>query len=75
MDKVTHFEIPSDDKERAKQFYSSVFDWQINDIPVQMGGAGGSVIEGRQQVIGMGYYAYVTDPSRNVIGLWENPPR
>ena len=133
MDKVTHFEIPTDDKERAKQFYSSVFGWQINDIPVQMGGgegsyttattvavdqqtmvptepgaingaiterhaslnapvititvesideklktlstAGGSVVTERQEIPGMGSYAYATDPSGNVIGLWENAPR
>jgi predicted enzyme related to lactoylglutathione lyase len=30
MDKVTHFEIPADDLERAKEFYSKVFGWQIN---------------------------------------------
>lgn len=133
MDKVTHFEIPADDKDKAKQFYSSVFGWQINDIPVQMGGgegsyttattvdvdqqtmvptepgaingaitergaitsapvititvdaigdsiekitaAGGSVVQGRQEISGMGAYAYVTDPAGNVIGLWENAPR
>ncbi|MFL5737592.1 MAG: VOC family protein, partial [Actinomycetota bacterium] len=27
MDKVVHFEIPVDDRSRAKEFYSSVFDW------------------------------------------------
>lgn len=133
MDKVTHFEIPADDKEKAKEFYSSAFGWQINDIPVQMGGgegsyttattvavdqetmvptepgaingaiterhgrlmapvititvdaiedslqkitaAGGSVAEERQEIPGMGSYAYVTDPSGNVVGLWENAPR
>ncbi len=133
MDKVTHFEIPANDKEKAKQFYSSVFGWRINDIPMQMSGgegsyttattvqvdqetmvpteagaingaitergaiasapvititvdaiedsiekitaAGGGVVQGRQEVTGMGYYAYVTDPSGNVIGLWENAPR
>ncbi len=133
MDKVTHFEVPADDKEQAKQFYSSVFGWQINDIPVQMGGgegsyttattvavdqqtmvptepgaingaiidrgpiasapvititvdaiedsiqkitaAGGGVVAGRQEIPGMGSYAYVTDPAGNVIGLWENAPR
>lgn len=133
MDKVTHFEIPANDKEKAKQFYSSVFEWQINDIPVQMGGgegsyttattvdvdqqtmvptepgaingaiiardatrsapvitvtvesieeslqkvtsAGGSVVDERQEIPGMGAYAYVSDPSGNVVGLWENAPR
>jgi predicted enzyme related to lactoylglutathione lyase len=31
MDKVVHFEIPVDDRARAKEFYSSVFDWDLND--------------------------------------------
>ena len=35
MDKVVHFEIPSDDKERAKKFYSSVFSWDIMEMPFQ----------------------------------------
>lgn len=33
---------------------------------------GGKVIEEKQAVEGMGYYAYVEDPSGNVIGLWED---
>lgn len=33
MDKVVHFEIPYDDEERAKKFYSGVFNWQIVPIP------------------------------------------
>lgn len=37
MDKVIHFEIPSDDKERAKKFYSNVFGWSIEDTPFQDG--------------------------------------
>jgi len=30
MPRVVHFEIPSDDPERAGRFYSDVFGWQIN---------------------------------------------
>ena len=33
MDKVSHFEIPADDLERAKKFYSSTFDWKFKDMP------------------------------------------
>ncbi len=33
MDKVVHFEIPFDDAKRAKEFYSKVFGWKINEIP------------------------------------------
>jgi predicted enzyme related to lactoylglutathione lyase len=31
MDKVVHFEIPVDDRARAKEFYTSVFDWDLKD--------------------------------------------
>jgi predicted enzyme related to lactoylglutathione lyase len=36
MDKVVHFEIPVDDEARAKEFYASIFDWDLNDA--DMGG-------------------------------------
>ena len=32
MRKVVHFEIPADDIARAKEFYGSVFEWQLEDI-------------------------------------------
>lgn len=36
MKKVVHFEIPVDDMDRAKKFYS-IFDWQIQDWPMPDG--------------------------------------
>jgi predicted enzyme related to lactoylglutathione lyase len=33
MDKVVHFEIPADDVERAKKFYSGNFGWKLTDMP------------------------------------------
>lgn len=33
MNKVVHFEIPVDNLDRAKKFYSSIFGWEIQDIP------------------------------------------
>lgn len=33
MNKVVHFEIPFDDKERAKKFYSETFGWEFDDMP------------------------------------------
>jgi uncharacterized protein len=39
MDKVVHFEIPVDDRTRAKEFYASVFDWDVEDQDM----GGGSV--------------------------------
>ena len=32
MDKVVHFEIPVDDAARAKEFYRSAFEWQLDDM-------------------------------------------
>ena len=33
MRSVVHFEIPADDVARAKEFYGSVFGWQLQDMP------------------------------------------
>lgn len=33
MNKVVHFEIPFDDKERSKKFYSEAFGWKYDEMP------------------------------------------
>lgn len=33
MDKVVHFEIPFENKDRAMGFYSQCFGWQLTDMP------------------------------------------
>jgi len=43
----------------------------IDDALGKVAAAGGSVVQGKQEIAGMGAYAYVTDVSGNVIGLWE----
>jgi predicted enzyme related to lactoylglutathione lyase len=123
LDKIVHFEIPADDIARAKEFYSSGFGWQLEDmvemdytvvrtvevddqqIPKEPGAinggmfkrspetpspvitisvdsindslkkveaGGGSVVQPRQEIPGMGAYAYFKDTEGNVMGLWEN---
>ena len=32
MDKVVHFEIPFDDKQRAMKFYAEAFGWKLTDM-------------------------------------------
>ena len=32
-DKVVHFEIPAEDIERAKEFYKTIFSWNITSMP------------------------------------------
>lgn len=31
--RVVHFELPFEDKERAKRFYSTVFRWELEEMP------------------------------------------
>ena len=31
---IVHFEIPADDVERARKFYSTLFDWKIEKMEV-----------------------------------------
>jgi uncharacterized protein len=33
MNKVVHFEIPYDDKEKCREFYEKVFGWEFVDMP------------------------------------------
>ncbi|HYP46455.1 MAG TPA: VOC family protein [Propionibacteriaceae bacterium] len=37
MRKVVHFEIPAADLERAKDFYGSIFGWQLQTMPTAGG--------------------------------------
>src|SRR3954462_14740466 len=37
MHKVVHFEIPADDLDRAKNFYGSIFGWQLQSMPMAGG--------------------------------------
>jgi predicted enzyme related to lactoylglutathione lyase len=31
--RVVHFELPFDDGERARSFYSALFDWKLDEMP------------------------------------------
>lgn len=46
----------------------------IEDTLAKVTAAGGTVVEARQEIPGMGAYAYVTDVAGNVVGLWETVP-
>jgi uncharacterized protein len=37
MNKVVHFEVPAEDLERAKKFYSAVFGWKLDQLGPEMG--------------------------------------
>ena len=129
MGKVVHFEIPTDDPARAKEFYGSIFGWQLQDMqgeamgeyilalttpvdqqtqaptepgaingglmkrsadtpsPVitievdgiddalkQVEAGGGSTVQARTEIPGMGAFAYFKDTEGNVLGLWETVP-
>ena len=128
MPKVVHFEIPADNIDRAKNFYGSVFGWELQTMPMgegeytsvkttdvdeqtqlptepgainggmfqrtetltspvitidvdgiddvlkQIEDAGGSTIQPRTPIPGMGAFAYFKDPEGNVMGLFETTP-
>jgi predicted enzyme related to lactoylglutathione lyase len=44
MGKVVHFEIPASDLDRAKNFYGSVFGWELATTPMPGGGEYTSVV-------------------------------
>ena len=125
MDKVVHFEIPVDDEARAKEFYGSTFDWDLNEadmgggvtyttigtvetneqmLPKEPGAinggmmkrssdtpspvitiqvdaiddslkkieaGGGTVVQPRTPIPGMGAFAYFKDTEGNTMGLFE----
>ena len=37
MRRVVHFEIPADDLDRAKNFYGSIFGWELQTVPMDGG--------------------------------------
>ncbi len=43
---VVHFEIPFDDEDRAKTFYSAAFGWHISDWPIEDGSTYTGVMTG-----------------------------
>ena len=84
MGGVVHFEIPADDRERAKEFYKQALGWRIEPVP-EMNysmvvttpsdeSLGGAVVKPKETIPGMGSFAYFRDTEGNVMGLWENLP-
>lgn len=117
MPRIAHFEIPADDLDRAVEFYSSAFDWDLKkyegvedywlvttgessepgidgaiyrrneDLPVttntvvvpsvddyieRVQRAGGRVTSPKQELPGVGVFAYCADPDGNIFGLYES---
>jgi predicted enzyme related to lactoylglutathione lyase len=60
--RVVHFEVPYDDADRARAFYSNVFGWAIQPVPefdynfVQTGPAGDDGMPGEPGFIGGGMF-------------------
>ena len=122
MNQVVHFEIPVDNTEVAKEFYS-IFGWELIDMPemdyvgvrttpvnenrmpknpgainggmmkrsekvkstviaIQVDSVdayiekviskGGKLEMPKMEIPGMGYYAYISDPEGNILGLWQS---
>ena len=88
MGRVVHFEIHAADPDRAERFYRRVFGWEINrweGAPVDYrlittGGddeaavkeAGGHQVVDRQELEGVGSYAYFQDTEGNIFGAMQS---
>ncbi len=44
----------------------------IDDKVKQVEKAGGKIVKAKTDIMGMGHYAYISDPDGNVLGLWED---
>lgn len=59
---------------RTKEVSSPVFSIEVSSVDEylkKVEAAGGKLVMPKQEVPGMGYYAYVKDTEGNVVGLWE----
>ena len=72
---VVHFEVPFDDGERARSFYSDVFGWKLQQMPefdytgVTTGPAGDNGMPSEPGYIGGGMFARQSDVNRPVITI------
>jgi uncharacterized protein len=62
--------VPRDDKLKTPLVTVGVD--SIDEAISRVEAAGGKVVAGKQTIPGMGEYAYVSDPSGNVVGLWRD---
>ena len=116
-----HMELNTADPEKAKAFYSQLFDWQLEEMPnpttpdnsytmIKVGtgtgggimklvpggpagwlayvevadikaatekakALGGKVMKDVTEVVGMGWFSFIQDPTGAVLGLWKTKPR
>ena len=55
---VVHWELWSEDPDKAAEFYGKVFDWEIRSIP-------------EMAVPGVGSFSLFEDPDGRVLGMWK----
>src|SRR6266404_2131873 len=113
-----HIELNTPDPEKAKAFYSKLFQWQLEDVPntavptgnytiIKVGNGtgggimrqipggpagwlpyvevedirpatekakslGGEVMKNVTEVMGMGWFSIIRDPTGAVLGLWQS---
>ena len=61
--------------EKAKAPVFAIQVESIDERVKQVEAAGGKVVMPKMDMMGMGFYAYVSDPDGNVVGLWQDPPK
>ncbi len=71
---VVHWELGSQDPQKASDFYAKVFDWKVRHMPEmndRIVDAGGKIVVEDQIVPGMGSFALFADPDGRVMGIWK----
>lgn len=60
---------------REEELKTPIITVDVEDIDstlTQIESLGGAVVKPKDEIPGMGYYAYFRDPEGNVLGLWQN---
>jgi predicted enzyme related to lactoylglutathione lyase len=82
MPTIVHFEIPADDVERARKFYTDLFGWKIEKTPEMdywmVTTSGEKQVDGgmmkrqdpQQQITN--YFAVCLDTENNAFALWQS---
>jgi len=81
--RIIHFEIATDNPERAAKFYKKVFGWKIQKwsgsaaywLVTTGKDEGGKVLMPKRAVPGVGYMAYCVDTEGIVSGIMQSYPQ
>ncbi|MFP3675203.1 VOC family protein, partial [Bacillus sp. SIMBA_031] len=60
---------------RTDNLKTPILTIDVDDVDAALGQvetSGGSVVQGKETIPGMGYYAYFKDTEGNILGVWQS---